>query len=170
MQPYSSIIPEPPILQLPQVATSKEKYRLTSDRFSGEAMWEEMRPLKKRRRSFARSSPPSSSTVSPSILYKPAETTTGITNKLHSPSSTCSTRTGHTVDNSVTHELPNDVASPVPEPSSTLLELDIEALTYYPPSPVYSREFATIDLSTGQIQRRPRRKTLQRKTVRFHSG
>lgn len=170
MQPYSTITPEPPILQLPQRTTSHENYRVKNDRFSGEAMWEEMRPLKKRRSSFALNSPSSFSTISPSVLCKPAKTSPGIANNLHSPPSTCRTRTGHAVDDSASRETPNSLPSSALEPSLGMLELDIEALTYYPPSSVYSQRFATIDLSTGRIQRRLRRKILQKKAVRFHCG
>lgn len=169
MQPNSCTIPGSPVLRLPQDPTAHEKYRSMDRQPSCRLTWEDIRPLKKRRESFTQKPPAMSSSVHASILYNQAGTATGIANESLPPESTCHTRTGHVFDDSVTQESSKDVPSSMLEHTSGLPELDIESLTYYPPSSVYSKGFATIDMSTGCDQRSSRRKMLHRKTIQFHS-
>lgn len=155
MQPQSSVLPETPALQLPQEKTSHGNAHFMSGYSDGELLWEDSRPLKKRRLRFFQNSPLTSSTFSPHASALPTCDPPGDFIKPKPPLSRNSVNVEIEVRANVAEPSPmeRDVTPSSPGTSTGLLELNLEALTYYPPASCHRSP--TIDLGTGRIQERP---------------
>lgn len=169
MEPQRKYSVDPPLLHLPQ-DTELPRTCIVQNEEHNELVWEDKRPLKKRRGGYFQYSPSTSSGASRRLMNT-YEVGTATTIPGHDGSTMGNEN--YCVTDSILPLQASTATSTLPSvapPPEEYLEIDLEALTYYPPASTYLHESQAADISAGRFHRRFRRRRVQMKQVRFYDN
>lgn len=170
MQPQRNYTVDPPFLQLPRATEFRREFDEPDDTLGAFSV-EDKRPLKKRRGGYFQNSPSTSSGTSRRWLKTCDAGTapTKLSSEVHAINNTTAcfpTDNIHSLRMSSATSAPSNP----PDRSEEFLEIDLEALTYYPPEPANLHESQTAGMTSSRIHRRFRIGGVQKKRVRFYDN